>query len=235
MNDIDQLKENIRQYIRQNGNREITGEILQEILLAMVDELASGGVIDDALSLESENPVQNKAIKAALDGKVSAVPGKALILETLITKLSNMPTITDFNSTTNRIKINNKEYELMPYVPIPDYFVGWTDGTEQSFNDLTDAQLKQIAGTGKYIASASDNPYTGQFGGHEIFFLLYRESRPPQHLYLVSGGQQMEQNINSDDNSFQGHPNVTIDGTSYKLFGIFMPGIAATDSIIINF
>lgn len=37
-NNIEQLKENIREYIRQNGNKEITGQILQEVLLGMVDE-----------------------------------------------------------------------------------------------------------------------------------------------------------------------------------------------------
>lgn len=37
-NNIEQLKDNIREYIKQNGNKEITGQILQEVLLGMVDE-----------------------------------------------------------------------------------------------------------------------------------------------------------------------------------------------------
>lgn len=38
----------------------------------------AGGNVDSALSPTSENPVQNKVIKEALDGKVDAVEGKVL-------------------------------------------------------------------------------------------------------------------------------------------------------------
>lgn len=53
------------------------GEILDRIA-----EMEGGGggsvTVDDALSSTSENPVQNKVIKAALDNKVDKVPGKGL-------------------------------------------------------------------------------------------------------------------------------------------------------------
>lgn len=143
MNNIEQLKENIRQYIRQNGNREITGEILQEILLAMVDELADGGVIDTSLSLESENPVQNKAIKAALDKKVDTATGMGLSQENFTTVLKNklnaMPSITNYDAANDRITIGSKTYQLTEYVPIPDFyaFFGNVKYTEGAWNFQT--------------------------------------------------------------------------------------------------
>lgn len=44
-NNIEQLKENIRQYIKQNGNKEITGQLLQEVLLGMVDGLVGNDAV----------------------------------------------------------------------------------------------------------------------------------------------------------------------------------------------
>ncbi len=44
-NNIEQLKENIRQYIKQNGNKEITGQLLQEVLLGMVDALVGNDAV----------------------------------------------------------------------------------------------------------------------------------------------------------------------------------------------
>ena len=41
MANIDQLKQIIRLAIKTNGVGEITGEVLQEVLLEMVDELAA--------------------------------------------------------------------------------------------------------------------------------------------------------------------------------------------------
>ena len=53
------------------------GEILDRI--AELEGGGGGGVtIDDELSATSENPVQNKVVKAALDSKVNAVSGKGL-------------------------------------------------------------------------------------------------------------------------------------------------------------
>lgn len=44
-NNIEQLKDNIREYIKQNGNKDITGQILQEVLLGMVDGLVGNDAV----------------------------------------------------------------------------------------------------------------------------------------------------------------------------------------------
>lgn len=54
MANIDQLKQIIRLAIKTNGVGEITGEVLQEVLLEMVDELAAPD-IDTATSSEVVN------------------------------------------------------------------------------------------------------------------------------------------------------------------------------------
>ena len=54
MANIDQLKQIIRLAIKTNGVGEITGEVLQEVLLEMVDELAAPDM-DTATSSEVVN------------------------------------------------------------------------------------------------------------------------------------------------------------------------------------
>lgn len=49
--------------------------------LAGIAEGATAVTVDSALSATSENPVQNKVVKSALDGKVDAVSGKGLSTE----------------------------------------------------------------------------------------------------------------------------------------------------------
>lgn len=66
-NNIEQLKDNIREYIKQNGNKEITGQILQEVLLGMVDGLVG----NDAVA----NP----------EGEATETLGKLKIGETIYT------------------------------------------------------------------------------------------------------------------------------------------------------
>lgn len=237
MNNIEQLKENIRQYIRQNGNREITGEILQEILLAMVDELADGGVIDTSLSLESENPVQNKAIKAALDEKVDTATGMGLSQENFTTALKNklnaMPNITNYDAANDRITIGGKTYQLTEYVPIPDYYIGWTSGTKSAFAALNESQLKQLS-TSYLVAN---NPTYQHACTNIIFFVMFKTDKAPKNGSLVAGG--LSSPISAADFLAGGdcpHEPVTIDGTTYKIYGIRNSELVGENNIItINF
>jgi hypothetical protein len=238
MNNIEQLKENIRQYIRKNGNREITGEILQEILLAMVDELADGGVIDTSLSLESENPVQNKAIKAALDGKVNTEPGKGLstndFTNELKNKLNNMPYITAYDYQNHRVTLNDgnghsQVYQLTPYVPTPDYYVGFANSSTSNFQAMTKEQLMALVGNGKTVDS---NPSHSGTWDEYILFVLKRTNVSITSATFTSiaggGAQQLELATM--------HDNITVDGTTYnvvgKRLGVFNAG---QDTFKINF
>ena len=182
-----------------------------------------GGVsitIDSSLSSSSTNPVQNKAIKAALDGKVDKASGKGLSTNDFTTalksKLEGLPTISLSGST---LTINGQQFTLTPAggggeSTAKDYFIGWTTGSKADFAALTAAQLQALA-TG--YSTAQNPSYTGQFGQNRIFFLLYKSA--PQRIVLTSNSMEQVQNIESDNTC--PHDPVTIDGTTFQLFGIF--------------
>ena len=76
---------------------------------------SSGGDIDvdDALSSNSENPVQNKVIKAALDGKVNAVNGKGLSTNDYTTEEKNkLSGLSNYDDTALRGLIAGKQDAL---------------------------------------------------------------------------------------------------------------------------
>ena len=197
-----------------------------------------GGVsitIDSSLSSSSTNPVQNKAIKAALDGKVDKASGKGLSTNDFTTalksKLEGLPTI---SLSGNTLTINGQQFTLTPAggggeSTAKDYYTGWTTGSKADFAALTAAQLQALA-TG--YSTAQNPTYTGQFGQNRIFFLLYKSA--PQRIVLTSSGQEMVQNIESDNTC--PHDPVTIDGTTFQLFGIFASSQHdASDSMTITF
>ena len=112
-----------------------------------------------------------------------------------------------------------------------DYYVGWTTGSKSDFAAFTDAQVQSLA-TG--YTTAQQNPYTGQFGQNPIFFLLYKSANPPQSVVLTSAGQSQTQDILNDNTC--PHSDVTIDGTSYKVFGIRLAsGYDQGDTITVTF
>lgn len=197
-----------------------------------------GGVsitIDSSLSSSSTNPVQNKAIKTALDSKVDKASGKGLSTNDFTTdlksKLEGLPTI---SLSGNTLTINGQQFTLTPAggggeSTAKDYFIGWTTGSKADFAALTAAQLQALA-TG--YTTAQNPTYTGQFGQNRIFFLLYKTA--PQLIVLTSSGQNMKQNIESDNTC--PHDPVTIDGTTFQLFGIFASSQHdASDSMTITF
>jgi hypothetical protein len=54
MADFSALKQSIQNYIKQNGNKEITGAILQNILLSMVITMGDGAINDNASDITAE-------------------------------------------------------------------------------------------------------------------------------------------------------------------------------------
>ena len=113
----------------------------------------------------------------------------------------------------------------------PDYYVGWTTGNKPSFNSLTDEDLANIAGQGKY---KTETPYTHNFGNNTIFFLLYKSTDAPSSVIYTSQGTAMQQDLVADNN-FSSHADVTIDDVTYKLFGIYMTDNDQNDTITVNF
>jgi hypothetical protein len=175
---------------------------------------------DSSLSSSSTNPVQNKVITDALASKVDKVSNKGLSTNDFTTalknKLSALPVI---SISGNTLTIDGQQFTLTPAggggeSTAKDYFIGWTTGSKSDFAALTAAQLQALA-TG--YSTAQNPTYTGQFGQSRIFFLLYKSA--PQRIVLTSSGQEMVQNIESDNTC--PHDPVTIDGTTFQLFGIF--------------
>lgn len=197
-----------------------------------------GGVsitIDSSLSSSSTNPVQNKVIKSALDSKVDKVSGKGLSTNDFTTELKNkLSALPEISISGNTLTIDGRQFTLTPAggggeSTAKDYFIGWTTGSKSDFAALTAAQLQALA-TG--YTTAQNPTYTGQFGQNRIFFLLYKTA--PQLIVLTSSGQNMKQNIESDNTC--PHDPVTIDGTTFQLFGIFASSQHdASDSMTITF
>lgn len=61
MADFTALKSTIQNYIKQNGNEEITGNILQEVLLAMVQTMGDGAINDLVTALAGEVTARQNA------------------------------------------------------------------------------------------------------------------------------------------------------------------------------
>lgn len=80
------------------------------------EEVGSGGGeidVDDALSTTSENPVQNKVVKAALDSKVNAVNGKGLSTNDYTTSEKNkLAGLSNYDDTALRGLIAGKQDQL---------------------------------------------------------------------------------------------------------------------------
>lgn len=71
MADFSSLKQTIRNYIKQNGNEEITGDILQDVLLAMVTTMGDGAINNLVTALQDEFTARQNQ-DAILNGNISA-------------------------------------------------------------------------------------------------------------------------------------------------------------------
>ena len=121
---------------------------------AKLDGIAEGATavtVDSALSATSENPVQNKVVKSALDGKVDTVSGKGLSTEDYTTaektKLAGIAegatatTVDSALSATSENPVQNKVVKSAL-----DSKVDTVSGKGLSTNDYTDAEKTKLAG-----------------------------------------------------------------------------------------
>lgn len=111
--------------------------------------------------------------------------------------------------------------------PTAEYYTGWTDMTANFFAGLTNNQLMEMA------VRQTKKEFVGRFGTNKIFFLLYCEGKAPREIALTSGGVYMPQDIATDNTC--PHADVTINGQTYKVFGIRFYQPEATDKITIKF
>lgn len=121
--------------------------------------------------------------------------------------------------------VNIKFHNIKDY---SSYFVGWTTGTTEDFAALTADQMMALVSERK-----QGNPYSGQFGRNQIFFLLHEPGKAPSNVVLTSAEVDMVQNINEDSTCH--HTDVVMGGLTYKVFGIRFYSPEATDSVTVNF
>jgi len=106
------------------------------------------------------------------------------------------------------------------------YYVGFGDMTADWFRDLTDYQIAEMA------VRQNKKEWSGTFGKSSVFFLLYQEGKLPT-VTLISSGVPMEQDL--VDDSTCPHEPVTIDGTTYKVFGMRFYQPNENDTITIKY
>lgn len=214
MADFKTIKDLINEEIVTNGQGLIDAVLLRGILIGMLD-----------------------AVGVNLDNKVDTETGKGLsandFTNALKSKLNNMPYITAYDYTNHLVTLSDgthsQVYQLTPYVPIPDYYVGFANSSTANFQAMTKEQLMELAGQGKTVDS---NPsYSGTWDEY-ILFVLKRTNVSIASATFTSiaggGAQQLELATM--------HDNITVDGTTYnvvgKRLGVFNAG---QDTFIINF
>lgn len=106
------------------------------------------------------------------------------------------------------------------------YYVGWADMTADWFRDLTDYQIAEMA------TRQDKKEWQGTFGKNSVFFLLYQEGKLPT-VTLISSGVPMEQDL--VDDSTCPHDDITLNGTTYKVFGIRFYQPNENDTITIKY
>lgn len=218
MADFKNVKDRIDEDITENGKGLITGNILNAVLDVMLD-----------------------AIGAVLDLKVDAVEGKGLstndFTNELKNKLNNMPYITAYDYANHHVTLSDgthsQVYQLTPYVPVADYYIGWTSGTKSEFAAKTAEQL--VASATPYMVSS--NPTYQHACTNIIFYVMFKTDKAPVSGSLNSGG--LVSPITAQEFLSGGscpHGDITYSGTTYKVYGLRNSDlIGDTNIITVNF
>jgi len=249
---IQELLQLIVSTIYENDTNDIGGDELQNVLEQIVNTLNTLKVdvvegkqlstedFTTALKEKLDALPTNSQLSTNLSNKVDKVSGKSLVLNTLIEKLSSMPYISDYNYTEHLITISDGNghtnvYQLTPYVPIADYYIGWTDGTAENFANLNASQLKNLSES--YLIS--NNPIYTHECINIIFFLMFREDKVPTSGSFKTAGLD-PQPITSNDflngtDSCQHQP-IKLDGYNYKIYAMRSIRLISPENIItVNF
>ena len=134
-----------------------------------IGDTATAGTVDDELSTTSENPVQNKIIKAALDNKVDKVSGKGL----------------STNDYTDADKTEVAKVSALPYATL-------------SLEDYDTRKRGYIAADGEYTASGSWFSYyfyTDKYPIKKINAKLYSNSTAAYSIAFYSAKDSIASNL----------------------------------------
>lgn len=131
-------------------------------LFSNISEVLAPTIVDETLSATSENPVQNKVIKAELDKKVDKVAGKQLSTEDYTSaEKTKLASLSNYNDTaiqkkasdntaaieTEKNRATNAEKALTDAVATK---VDKVSGKGLSTNDYTAAEKQKLAGLSNY-------------------------------------------------------------------------------------
>ena len=174
----------------------------------------------------------NEEIVTNGQGLIDAVLLRGILIGMLDAIDANL-FITAYDYANHRVTLSDgthsQVYQLTPYVPTPDYYVGFADSSTANFQSMTKEQLMELVGQGKVVDS---NPsYNGTWDEY-ILFVLKRPNVSIASATFTSiaggGAQQLELATM--------HDNITVDGTIYnvvgKRLGVFNAG---QDTFTINF
>lgn len=157
--------------------------------------------VDDSLSSTSTNPVQNKVIKSALDGKVNVVSGKGLSTNDYTTTEKNkLASLQNYDDTEVRNMINAKYTKPQSGIPASDIASGVIPDVSnfitKSVNDLVNYYTKSQT----YTQSEVNSLIAGISGfEYEVVATLPTASASTMHkIYLVPSSDPQTQNIKDE-------------------------------------
>ena len=218
MADFKTIKDLINEEIVTNGQGLIDAVLLRGILIGILD-----------------------AVGVNLDNRVDTVQGKGLsandFTNALKSKLNNMPYITAYDYANHLVTLSDgthsQVYQLTPYVPVADYYIGWTSGTKSEFAAKTAEQL--VASATPYMVSS--NPTYQHACTNIIFYVMFKTDKAPVSGSLNSGG--LVSPITAQEFLSGGscpHGDITYSGTTYKVYGLRNSDlIGDTNIITVNF
>lgn len=198
----------------------------------------SSVTVDSSLSSSSTNPVQNKAIKAALDSKVDKVSGKGLSTNDFTTELKNkLSALPVISISGNTLTIDGQQFTLTPAgggggdVLDGGVYYGFIPASVTGFNSLASALVTSISpqhvktaianGT---IVKASNLPITDSnaptvtTNGKYAYFLALVPQNQNYAVKAWNGINAYDPFDNQQDHYANGDLTLTVDGISYKVY-----------------
>lgn len=195
----------------------------------------SSVTVDSSLSSTSTNPVQNKAIKAALDSKVDKVSGKGLSTNDFTTALKNkLDALPAISISGNTLTIDGQQFTLTPAgggVSSGDVYYGYIPATVTGFNSLATALVSSITAqhvktaiANGTIVKASSLPITGNnapivtTNGKFGYFVALVPQGQSYAVKAWNGINAYDPFDNQQDHYANGDVTLTVDGVTYKVY-----------------
>ena len=180
MADFSSLKQTIRTYVKQNGNEEITGNILQDVLLAMVSTMGDGAINALASALQDETTARQNQ-DGTLQGNITA---EATARQQADTALGGR--IDGLQTAINGINTKLAEGYFYAGIATPStnpgtpsgkvFYIAVSSGTYTNFSNLTAAQGINIL------------KYNGSVWSKDVVYAIDARPKKNSQNPVTSGG-----------------------------------------------